>query len=202
MEDPLGSGPQLVQESYDTEPIDVDVWDEQQKQSLAAEIPTLRPLNSCPSTPAPDFLLPLGLKPGPQPSFSTSDLQTWSLGSNPDRVQQDAVPGWDSPLRFHGYPIEEYQAIYHSVVDPMLRKRNGKRRKYSQKLGRQIKKRLSKRLSHPQLKVRETVGGLLLIEESKAVAKLPHLDVSDEPKVNVPNCSDTQPTAETSAAAV
>lgn len=45
-------------------------------------------------------------------------------------------------LTIHGLPTEGYQALYHAVVEPMLRNPSGTPKRYSLELGKAIKQKL------------------------------------------------------------
>ncbi|KAG5276905.1 hypothetical protein AALO_G00111120 [Alosa alosa] len=86
------------------------------------------------------------------------------------------------PLLTHGHTMEDYQAIYHSVVDPMLRTKSGNARQYN--LGKQ---RLWERMSCPTLVETVDADGRVHITESfstptlKSYAPQIDVDISGEP---------------------
>ncbi|KAK2881138.1 hypothetical protein Q8A67_018406 [Cirrhinus molitorella] len=57
----------------------------------------------------------------------------------------------EEPISIHGHSIQGYQEIYHSVAEPMIKTRCGRRRPYSLELGLKIKQRLWEKLSCPSL---------------------------------------------------
>ncbi|GLD61081.1 uncharacterized protein AKAME5_001292800 [Lates japonicus] len=69
--------------------------------------------------------------PKPKPSTASPDTcqiqdliyspQTSTPKLSPAGSQEHVVPQSETPLLIHGYSVEEYQKIYHSVVDEMLR---------------------------------------------------------------------------------
>ncbi|KAA8589713.1 hypothetical protein FQN60_013078, partial [Etheostoma spectabile] len=95
----------------------------------------------------------------------------------------------DEPLKIHNRSVEEYQQLYHEVVDDMLRYKNGRQRPYSLQLGRCIKQKLWERLDRPTFT--ETVGedGRVHVDVSYGVGVYPPLydvDISGEPKPVTP----------------
>ena len=94
----------------------------------------------------------------------------------------------DEPLLTHGHTVKEYQAIYHSVVDPMLKTRSGKTRPYSLELGHGIKQRLWEKLFCPTLIETEDADGRVHIFEAhrsptlKSYAPQIDVDISGEPE--------------------
>lgn len=126
----------------------------------------------------------------PQPKDKAIKM-TWAL---PELAHLPAppqtTPGTSSaeePLRIHGLTVEEYQSVYHSVVDPMLLTASGNPRRYSLDLGRAIKQRLWERLYCPRLHEEVQADGRVTITETFCHPGLfphpPHVefDVSDEP---------------------
>ena len=57
--------------------------------------------------------------PEVQDYISTPQASTSQL--SPAGVKEPVVTQSETPLLIHGYSVEEYQKIYHSVVDEMLR---------------------------------------------------------------------------------
>ncbi|KAK0137233.1 hypothetical protein N1851_026572 [Merluccius polli] len=55
----------------------------------------------------------------------------------------------EEPLRINGLAVEEYQSLYHSVVDPLLVSATGEPRNYTLALGRRIKEQLWRALYSP-----------------------------------------------------
>ncbi|XP_034713253.1 uncharacterized protein C22orf31-like [Etheostoma cragini] len=95
----------------------------------------------------------------------------------------------DEPLKIHNRSVEEYQQLYHEVVDDLLSYKNGNLRPYSLKLGRCIKQKLWERLDRPTFT--ETVGedGRVHVDVSYGVGVNPPLydvDISREPKPVMP----------------
>ncbi|KAK7909738.1 hypothetical protein WMY93_014422 [Mugilogobius chulae] len=107
-------------------------------------------------------------------------------------------PAPGSPVLIHGrYTVEEYQEIYHCVVDPMLTYPTGHPRPCSLALGRRIKQRLWEKLNKPLIRGIER-NGIWTFEESSTTGPYPPLfnvDVSLEPpppKISVPLILQTQ----------
>ncbi|KAI3352742.1 hypothetical protein L3Q82_019320, partial [Scortum barcoo] len=114
----------------------------------------------------------------PAPQASTSSLS--SVGAH-----EQSVPQSEAPLMIHGYSVEEYQKIYHSVVDEMLKYKSGCPRPYSLQLGRKIKQRLWEKLNRPRFTTEEAEDGRLIITESYGEGVYPPLidvDISGEPE--------------------
>lgn len=85
----------------------------------------------------------------------------------------------------HNRSVEEYQRIYHEVVDDMLRYNNGQLRPYSLALGRRIKQRLWKRLDRPTFTESVNEDGLVHVNASYGVGAHPpqyDVDTSGEPE--------------------
>ncbi|XP_065821842.1 eyes absent homolog 1-like [Labrus bergylta] len=55
----------------------------------------------------------------------------------------------DGDLNIYNRPVEEFQLIYHAVVDDMLKFKSGRPRPYSIELGRRLKQKLWERLDRP-----------------------------------------------------
>ncbi len=83
------------------------------------------------AAPCPEQTRPV--EPDSQDSHSTVKDPSSNLALIPDLIQTETSspssprptqtvdpPCPDSPLLIHGYSVEEYQSIYHSVVDEML----------------------------------------------------------------------------------
>ncbi|XP_041967916.1 uncharacterized protein LOC121724970 [Alosa sapidissima] len=91
------------------------------------------------------------------------------------------------PLLIHGHSVEDYQAIYHAVVDPMLKTKSGNARQYNLGMGRAIKQRLWERMSCPTFVETVDVDGRVHITESfstptlKSYAPQIDVDISGEP---------------------
>ncbi|XP_054618559.1 uncharacterized protein LOC129172629 [Dunckerocampus dactyliophorus] len=65
------------------------------------------------------------------------------------RVPLPPISSSSEPLTIHNLPVEEYQRIYHEVVDAKLRSKKGRTRPYSLALGHSIKQKLWERLCRP-----------------------------------------------------
>lgn len=105
----------------------------------------------------------------------------------PSPAQSSSEPQQSEPLLIHGHTVEEYQAIYHSVVDPMMKTKSGNDRPYSLALGRAIKQRLWERLFCPTIVERVDADSRVHITESfraptlKSFAPNFDVDISGEP---------------------
>lgn len=75
------------------------------------------------------------------------------------------------PLMIHGFTIPEYQQMYHTLVDPLLRSPSGKLTAYSLELGRDIKERLFEELSYPTLQISEQPNGKVEVMERFCVLR-------------------------------
>nr|XP_029133606.1 uncharacterized protein LOC114920388 [Labrus bergylta] len=84
-----------------------------------------------PRSPIPPADLPLVSDEAPGPRPSTPPLQP------------------DGDLNIYNRPVEEFQLIYHAVVDDMLKFKSGRPRPYSIELGRRLKQKLWERLDRP-----------------------------------------------------
>ncbi|CAJ1078201.1 uncharacterized protein LOC117812951 isoform X1 [Xyrichtys novacula] len=90
----------------------------------------------------------------------------------------------DSPLQIHHQSVEEYQQLYHAVVDDMLQYKDGRQRPYSLALGRLVKQQLWERLDRPQFTETVDDNGLVCVNTSYGVGVNPPLydvDTSHEP---------------------
>ncbi|KAJ4918643.1 hypothetical protein JOQ06_005118 [Pogonophryne albipinna] len=93
------------------------------------------------------------------------------------------------PIRIHNRSVEEYQLIYHEVVDNMLRFPDGRLRPYSLGLGRRIKQKLCERLDRPMFTETVDEDGLVHVDVSYGAGVQPPLynvDVSGEPEPEYP----------------
>ncbi|KAK7909490.1 hypothetical protein WMY93_014174 [Mugilogobius chulae] len=115
------------------------------------------------------------------------DLVQTQTSSSPQTsaltIDQPSPAAPDSPLRIHGYTVEEYQDIYHSVVDDIYP--NGRPRPYSLALGRKIKQRLWEKLNRPLVSVIKSVGDPLQYDQVSAKGPFPpfiEVDISGEPQ--------------------
>ncbi|GLD61916.1 uncharacterized protein AKAME5_001368300 [Lates japonicus] len=139
-----------------------------------AEAPgNLDPVQRPRSSISPAELPPVStLPPSPQPS--TADNQLTSTGVRPG-----------SPLRIHNHSVEDYQKIYHEVVDDMLRYKSGRPRPYSLELGRRIKQKLWERLNRPMISMFANEDGLMHVDVSYGAGVYPphyDMDTSGEPE--------------------
>ncbi|KAI3358457.1 hypothetical protein L3Q82_014890, partial [Scortum barcoo] len=113
-----------------------------------------------PCTSAAAFAGLLNLAPKLQATIPPEDLPAASnVAHSPP--PSPAPPRPDSPLRIHNRSVEEYQRIYHEVVDEMLTYKNGRTRPYSLELGRRIKQKLWERLNRPTVVTSADENGLL-----------------------------------------
>ncbi|XP_048109214.1 uncharacterized protein LOC125301016 [Alosa alosa] len=113
----------------------------------------------------------------PLPPVAPSSAQSSSLLS----------AALSEPLLIHGHTVVDFQAIYHSVVDPMLKTKSGNARQYNLGMGRAIKQRLWERMSCPTLVETVDADGRVHITESfstptlKSYAPQIDVDISGEP---------------------
>ncbi|KAL7833928.1 hypothetical protein AOLI_G00288880 [Acnodon oligacanthus] len=102
------------------------------------------------------------------------------------REREAALQESSVPLLIHGHPTEEYQTIYHSVVDSMVCTASGCPRPYSLELGLRIKQRLWETLRCPPLREEEQPDGRLGCTEGfssptlRSFAPLIEVDISGE----------------------
>lgn len=83
-----------------------------------------------------------------------------------------------SALMIHGYSVEDFQQTYHSVVDPLLYRPNGKLRPYSLELGFTIKEHLLEELAYPTLHISEGPDGKVEVKERFCVLRpTPYIDI-------------------------
>ncbi|KAL2087447.1 hypothetical protein ACEWY4_016275 [Coilia grayii] len=129
----------------------------------AAVLPDLRK-----PTPAPTPI------PTPKPSFSNGPLPQ------------------EEPTRIHGYNVEDFKRIYHSVVDPKLTTKSGNPRPYGLQMGQVIKQRMWKKVHCLSFLGTEGADGRVWISESycshtlRPYAPVIDVDVSGEPMPEKP----------------
>ncbi|ROL52362.1 hypothetical protein DPX16_18730 [Anabarilius grahami] len=108
------------------------------------------------------------------------DIRPAASVSSVDACQQE------EPVSIHGCSVQDYQDMYSSVVEPVMKPRCGRRRPYSLELGLKIKQRLWETLKCPSLVETEQPDGRVLITESfsttsRSFAPRIHVDISEEP---------------------
>ncbi|KAK1784077.1 hypothetical protein P4O66_004316 [Electrophorus voltai] len=91
-------------------------------------------------------------------SCTSKSMKTPQMRVGPEPVSERLVSDCnsgqlskDEPLMIHGHREQDYQKIYNSVVEPMLRSSSGRAKPYSLELGRRIKQRLWEALHCPTL---------------------------------------------------
>ncbi|XP_032365571.1 uncharacterized protein LOC116681777 [Etheostoma spectabile] len=175
-----------------------DVKRKHQHSATAAELPRKRKRTSVARPSKPSAVNPAAEEPevldwdaSPQASTSAADIpELLNLVAKPRTPPADLpVPSTaplphDSPLKIHNRSVEEYQQIYHEVVDNMLKYKSGRMRPYSLALGRRIKQKLWERLDRPTFT--ESVAGdsLVHVGVSYGVGVHPPLydvDITGEP---------------------
>ncbi|KAK1878853.1 putative protein C22orf31 [Dissostichus eleginoides] len=140
------------------------------RPAASADLPQKRKQTSAALPPKPADLPPAS-NVAPRPQTSTAPLHL------------------DNPIRIHNRSLEEYQLIYHEVVDNMLRFPNGRLRPYSLGLGRRIKQKLWERLDRPMFTETVDEDGLVHVDVSYGAGVQPPLynvDVSGEPEPEYP----------------
>ncbi|KAI9542037.1 hypothetical protein NQZ68_025171 [Dissostichus eleginoides] len=124
--------------------------------AASADLPQKRKQTSAALPPKPADLPPVS-NVAPSPQTSTAPLHL------------------DNPIRIHNRSVEEYQLIYHEVVDNMLRFPNGRLRPYSLGLGRRIKQKLWERLDRPMFTETVDEDGLVHVDVSYGAGVQPPL---------------------------
>ncbi|XP_059212743.1 uncharacterized protein LOC131991369 [Centropristis striata] len=135
-----------------------------------------------PSTPPADTPASSNLVLKPRAPISPADLPL--VSPVPSSPQPTAPPLPDEPLMICGLPVEEYQQLYHEVVDDMLRFKNGRQRPYTLALGRRIKQKLWERLDRPTFTETVDADGRVHVDTSYGVGVHPpqyDVDTSEEP---------------------
>ncbi|XP_031174371.1 uncharacterized protein LOC116063516 isoform X2 [Sander lucioperca] len=125
----------------------------------------------------------------PQPSTSAADIpELLNLVPKPRTTTPPAdLPAplhHDSPLKIHNRSVEEYQQIYHEVVDDMLKYKSSSLHPYSLALGRRIKQKLWEKLDRPTFTESLDGDGLVHVDVSYGVGVYPPLydvDITGEP---------------------
>ncbi|XP_063072547.1 uncharacterized protein LOC134463266 [Engraulis encrasicolus] len=113
-------------------------------------------------------------------SASTSTQNSKSSFSNGPQLQEE-------PLKIHGYNVEDFKRMYHSVVDPKLTTKSGNVCRYDLQMGRVIKQRMWEKFNCPSFVETEDADGRVWISESYCSPTLkPHapvvdVDISEEP---------------------
>ncbi|XP_017282909.1 uncharacterized protein LOC108242542 [Kryptolebias marmoratus] len=151
------------------------------RQRTEAARPTSQPSTLQPSSAHP-------LVSRPPSTISPADLPAVCLVA-PGPQPSTAALQEDTPLKIHNLSVEEYQKVYHEVVDGMLRYKNGRHRPYSLRLGHQIKQKLWERLNHPIITETADENGLMMVDVSYGRGVSPPLyfvDTSEEPEPKIP----------------
>nr|XP_029138748.1 uncharacterized protein LOC114922143 [Labrus bergylta] len=125
-----------------------------------------------PRSPIPPADLPLVSDEAPGPRPSTAPLQP------------------DGDLNIYNRPVEEFQLIYHAVVDDMLKFKSGRPRPYSLELGRRLKQKLWERLDRPSFTESVHEDGRMHVDMSvggdRVYPPLYDVDTSGEPEPGRP----------------
>ncbi|KAL6461857.1 hypothetical protein MHYP_G00300020 [Metynnis hypsauchen] len=117
----------------------------------------------------------------------THELSSFRAETAERREREAALQGRAFPLLIHAHTVEEYQTIYHSVVDSMVSTASGRPRPYSLELGLRVKQRLWETLRCPTLREEEQPDGQLGCTEGfssptlRSFAPLIEVDISGEP---------------------
>ncbi|XP_063070725.1 uncharacterized protein LOC134461812 [Engraulis encrasicolus] len=120
--------------------------------------------------------------PAPAPPQTFTPKPSCSNGSLAQEV----------PLKIHGYSVEHFKRIYHSVVDPKLTTKSGNPRPYGLEMGRVIKQRMWETFNCPSFVETEAADGRVWISEAycspnlKPHAPLIDVDISQEPMPEKP----------------
>ncbi|KAK1784473.1 hypothetical protein P4O66_000866 [Electrophorus voltai] len=127
-------------------------------------------------------------------SCTSKSMKTPQMRVGPEPVSERLVSDCnsgqiskDEPLLIHGHREQEYQKIYNSVVEPMLRSSSGRAKPYSLELGRRIKQSLWEALHCPTLHEEVKPDGQFHVTESFSTpvfnSFVPHfeVDISEEP---------------------
>ncbi|XP_063057671.1 uncharacterized protein LOC134451272 [Engraulis encrasicolus] len=116
-----------------------------------------------------------------QPTSAPASIQNLKPSfSNGPQLQEE-------PLRIHGYNVEDFKRIYHSVVDPKLTTKSGNACRYDLQMGRVIKQRMWEKFNCPSFVETVDADGRVQISESYCSPTLkPHapvfeVDISEEP---------------------
>ncbi|XP_005454366.3 uncharacterized protein C22orf31 [Oreochromis niloticus] len=121
-----------------------------------------------------------------RPSATIPDAELPPVSNTAPNLQPSTVaPRPDSPLKIHNRSVEEYQQVYHEVVDDMLRDENGQLRPYSSELGRLIKKKLWERLNRHTMIMSTDEDGRLHVDVTYGVEECPpefNVDTTEEPE--------------------
>ncbi|KAL7833931.1 hypothetical protein AOLI_G00288910 [Acnodon oligacanthus] len=123
----------------------------------------------------------------PSNPAGAQELSSFRAETAERREREAALQESSVPLLIHGHPTEEYQTIYHSVVDSMVCTASGRPRPYSLELGLRIKQRLWETLRCPTLREEEQPDGRLGCTEGfssptlRSFAPLIEVDISEEP---------------------
>ncbi|XP_030296176.1 uncharacterized protein LOC115595632 [Sparus aurata] len=110
-----------------------------------------RSSTSLPSTPSAHGPGKSNLVPAPPSTIPPADLPAASNVPPGPPANQPSSTGANrsGPVKIHNCSVEDYQRVYHEVVDVLLRYQSGWARPYSLQLGRHIKWKLWERLDRP-----------------------------------------------------
>ncbi|KAL7878893.1 hypothetical protein AOLI_G00098670 [Acnodon oligacanthus] len=123
----------------------------------------------------------------PSNPAGTQELSSFRAETAERREREAVLQESSFPLLIHGHPTEEYQTIYHSLVDSMVCTASGRPRPYSLEPGLRIKQRLWETLRCPTLREEEQPDGQLGRTEGfssptlRSFAPLIEVDISEEP---------------------
>ncbi|XP_030290221.1 uncharacterized protein LOC115591940 isoform X2 [Sparus aurata] len=123
---------------------------------------------SRPSTPSAHGPGKRSFGPAPPSTIPPADLPVVSNVPPGPPANQPSSTGVNrsGPVKIHNCSVEDYQRVYHEVVDGLLRYQSGRVRPYSLQLGRRIKRKLWERLDRPAMTSSTHQDGLTHVDVS------------------------------------
>ncbi|XP_036947225.1 uncharacterized protein LOC119015388 isoform X2 [Acanthopagrus latus] len=129
------------------------------------------------------------LVPAPPSSIPPADLPVASNLPPGPPANQPSSTAVNEPVKIHNCSVEDYQRVYHEVVDDLLRYPSGRVRPYSLQLGRRIKWKLWERMDRPAMTSSTRQDGLTHVDVSFRAGLSPPLydvDTLGEPSPGQP----------------
>ncbi|XP_036971390.1 uncharacterized protein LOC119029002 [Acanthopagrus latus] len=164
-----------------------------QHSATTAKLPRKRKRRSAsrPSTPSARGPGKRSLVPAPPSTIPPADLPVApNVPPGPPANQPSSTDvNHAGPVKIHNCSVEDYQRVYHEVVDDLLRYQSGRVRPYSLQLGRRIKWKLWERLDRPAMTSSTHQDGLTHVDVSYRAGLSPplyDLDTLGEPSPGQP----------------
>ncbi|XP_073350183.1 uncharacterized protein [Pagrus major] len=151
-----------------------------QHSATKANLPQKRKRSSAPrpSTPSAHGPGKISLVPAPSSTIPLADLPVvYNVppSSGADNQPSSSGVNRSGPLKIHNCSVEDYQRVYHEVVDDLLSYKSGRVRPYSLQSGRRIKQKLWERLDRPTITSSTYQDGLTHVDVSYGAGVFPPL---------------------------